>query len=110
MREPDVLFMRREHAERRCANHWLGADLVMEVISPDDRRRDTEVKRREYALAGIPEYWLVDPDAQSVLVLTLDPSARNYREHGRFGIDEIATSPTLDGLRVDLRPVLDGTG
>ena len=98
LREPDVLFMRREHAERRRGSHWVGADLVMEVLSPDDRRRDTEVKRREYALAGIPEYWLVDPDGETVTVLIRDAGSGDYVEHGQFAHGEIATSPTLDGL------------
>jgi Uma2 family endonuclease len=98
IREPDVLFMRREHTGRRRGSHWLGADLVMEVISQDDRRRDTVTKRREYALAGIPEYWLVDPEAQSVTVLVLDAGNRTYVEHGGFQHGDTATSPTLPGF------------
>ena len=107
LREPDVLFMGREHAARRRGNHCLGADLVMEVISPDDRRRDTEVKRREYALAGIPEYWLIDSDAPTVIVLVLDPASRVYREHGRFVPGDVATSPTLEGFGVDVTSLFD---
>ncbi|WP_221063902.1 Uma2 family endonuclease [Methylomagnum ishizawai] len=30
----------------------------MEVVSPDDPKRDRDTKRREYAQTGIPEYWL----------------------------------------------------
>jgi Uma2 family endonuclease len=102
LREPDLLFMRLEHAGRRHENHWLGADLVMEVISPGDRRRDTETKRREYALAGIPEYWLVDPDAQSIRVLLLDTETRTYLEHGVFSQGDTASSPTLPGFELQL--------
>jgi Uma2 family endonuclease len=102
IREPDVLFMRREHAERRRGSHWLGADLVMEVISQDDRRRDTVTKRREYALAGIPEYWLVDPEAQSITVLVLAADKRTYVEHGHVGQGEGAASPTLPGFELPL--------
>jgi Uma2 family endonuclease len=58
-REPDILFMRTEHDDRRSDSFWQGADLVMEVVSPDDPQRDTLTKRREYAQAGIPEYWPV---------------------------------------------------
>ncbi len=57
LREPDVLFMRREHAARRRGTYWIGADLVMEVMSPDDPKRDKDTKRQEYARAGIPEYF-----------------------------------------------------
>ena len=39
-REPDVVFMRAEHAARRHAQCWGGADLVVEVVSDDERRRD----------------------------------------------------------------------
>ncbi|HEY1860310.1 MAG TPA: Uma2 family endonuclease, partial [Gemmataceae bacterium] len=62
-REPDVVFMRKEHEDRIHDEWWDGADLVMEVVSKDakDRRRDLVTKRREYARAGIPEYWIVDP-------------------------------------------------
>jgi Uma2 family endonuclease len=63
-REPDVLFMRSEHANRITDEYWDGADLVMEVVSSgdEDRRRDLKTKRQEYAQAGIPEYWIVDPE------------------------------------------------
>ena len=40
---------------------WLGADVVVEVVSPDDLGRDLVVKRADYAEAAIPEYWIVDP-------------------------------------------------
>ena len=65
-REPDVLFMRAEHAGRITEEYWEGADLVMEVVSSgdEDRRRDLKTKREEYAQARIPEYWIVDPELE----------------------------------------------
>ena len=50
---------------------WEGADLVMEVVSDDDRRRDVVTKRLEYAKAGIAEYWIVDPQQATITVLKL---------------------------------------
>ena len=67
-REPDILFMRSEHDDRRSDRFWEGADLVMEVVSPDDPERDKVTKRREYAQAGIPEYWIVEPVDSSISV------------------------------------------
>src|SRR5205085_3584726 len=99
-REPDVIFMLAEHADRRHGRYWEGADLVMEVVSPNpkDRERDLVTKRREYARAGIPEYWIVDPQEQRVLVLTL--AGETYVVHGEFGPGEEAVSVLLPGLRV----------
>lgn len=99
-REPDLLFMRREHTARRHANFWRGADLVMEVLSPDDPRRDRDTKRREYAKARIPEYWLVDPDQRAVTVFTLPAEAEVYSVHGVFSTGERAESPSLPGFGI----------
>jgi Uma2 family endonuclease len=68
-REPDIAMMLNENDSRRSNNFWIGADLVMEVVSDDaeSRVRDLEQKRVEYALASIKEYWIVDPREQTVL-------------------------------------------
>ncbi|HZU36216.1 MAG TPA: Uma2 family endonuclease [Gemmataceae bacterium] len=102
-REPDVVFLRREHANRMTEQFWAGADLVMEVISDDDRRRDVETKRREYARARIPEYWLVDPQAETITILRL--TGKRYILHGLFRAGEMAESALLPGFTVDVAAV-----
>lgn len=105
-REPDVVFLRAEHADRIGEAFWDGADLVMEVVSDgdDDRRRDTQTKRREYAAAGIPEYWVVDPGLRRVTVLVLE--GRAYAVRGEFGPGQRADSALLGGFGVDVDAVL----
>jgi Uma2 family endonuclease len=103
LREPDVLFMRADHAERRRENHWLGADLVMEVVSASDPGRDKVTKRWEYARAGIPEYWLIDPAERSVTVLALSEGAEEYVEQGVWRAGERAESACLPGFGVDVQ-------
>ena len=102
-REPDILFMRTEHDDRRSDQFWQGADLVMEVVSPDDPRRDLVSKRREYAQTGIPEYWIVDPSQRSITVLTLNE--QTYALHGEFDEGAVATSVSLDGFTVSVDAV-----
>jgi len=99
-RQPDVMFMRAENAARMSNEFWDGADLVMEVVSDDDRRRDTETKRFEYARAGIPEYWLVDPQQQRITILRLD--GQRYAVHGEFSLGQRAGSWLLPGFEVDV--------
>jgi Uma2 family endonuclease len=72
----------------------------MEIISPDDRKRDETDKRREYAQANIPEYWLIDPERKTVFVLWLE--GNTYQEHGLFLLGDQATSRLLPGFTVDV--------
>jgi len=104
-REPDILLVRDAHDPRRQNRFWLGADLVVEVVSEDDPERDTKVKRADYASAGIPEYWIVNPLEKTMTVLVLE--GEMYREHGIFRRGDRATSRLLTGFVVSVDEVLD---
>jgi Uma2 family endonuclease len=108
-RVPDLVFVRSEHLSRMGKDFTVGADLVMEIVSgsDSDRHRDLMKKRAEYARAGIPEYWIVDPEEGRFTVLTLDGD--KYVEHGIFARGERATSRLLPGFSVDVTDVLDAT-
>lgn len=105
IRYPDVIFMGTGNADRCGEDHWDGADLVMEIVSPDSksRKRDLEEKRADYAEARIPEYWTVDPEEQRITVLTLDGD--QYIEHGVFTPGEQAASQLLEGFAIDVTRV-----
>lgn len=106
MREPDLLFLRPERLQQlaKVGNRAQpdGADLVMEVVSPgpQNRERDLDVKRLEYARAGIAEYWIIDPEQATITVLTLQDDA--YRIAGQYGQGQAASSVLLTGFAVDV--------
>jgi Uma2 family endonuclease len=102
-REPDIVFMLKENAGRRHNEFWEGADLVMEVVSDDDRRRDLETKRLEYAAAGIAEYWIVDPQKRQIIVLKL--VGEKYEVHGTFIPGQSATSALLPSFTAPVAEV-----
>lgn len=104
-REPDIVFLLAQHADRRGNKYWRGADLVMEVVSEDDPDRDLVTKRVEYAQAGICEYWLLDPRDRTVTVLALDAAASEYSVAGRYAQGETARSVLLDGFSVEVTEV-----
>jgi Uma2 family endonuclease len=104
-REPDILLLRDARDPRRQDRFWRGADLVAEVVSEDDPERDTQIKRIDYAEAGIPEYWIVNPLDETVTVLTL--SAGSYAEYGVFRRGDEACSKLLDGFAVRVDAIFD---
>lgn len=104
-REPDLLLVRDATDPRRQNRYWLGADLVVEVVSVDNPERDTKVKRKDYAQAGIPEYWIVNPLTATITVLVL--AGATYVEHGVFRRGEQAVSKLLDGFSVSVDEVFD---
>jgi Uma2 family endonuclease len=116
-REPDLLVVLDAKDPRRQNAFWLGADLVIEVVSPDDAERDTRVKRLDYAEAGIPEYWIVNPEDETITVLTLGagaaPEGRQhgaiYAEHGVYHRGETATSRVIGSLAVQVTHVFDAS-
>ncbi|GAB4578479.1 MAG: Uma2 family endonuclease [Anaerolineales bacterium] len=102
-REPDIAFMLTEHKHRIHAEYWETPDLVMEVVSDSNRNHDLITKRNEYAKAGIPEYWIVDPETRTIIVLSLD--GEKYTENGVYRENEIASSVLLPGLNISVREV-----
>lgn len=106
IREPDILFVSHAHADRIGEQAYGPPDLVVEVISPNTWRVDRGEKFLEYARAGISEYWLVDPEAQTVDVFVLQDGA--YTLLVKAGAGENARSQLLDGLEVAVDEVFVG--
>ncbi|NJM63840.1 MAG: Uma2 family endonuclease [Oscillatoriales cyanobacterium RU_3_3] len=81
--------------------------LVVEVFSPGrtGRERDYERKRIQYAARGIPEYWIVDREAQLVAVLRLDGG--QYVEVGVFRDGDAMLSPMFPQLSLTVQQILN---
>lgn len=102
-REPDLVVLQDANDPRQHKRYWLGVDLAVEIVSDDDPERDTKVKRADYAGAGIPEYWIVNPLNDTITVLVLEDDA--YTELGIFQRGERAISRLLTGFSVDVDEV-----
>ena len=102
--QPDVLFVSNERSAIVTEANIQGApDLVVEILSPGTAEYDRGYKQALYGRHGVREYWLVDPDAETLEVLTL----------GEQGLETIATytrrqtlkSELLEGLLMELDEV-----
>jgi Uma2 family endonuclease len=104
-RYPDLTILREEHIQQLTQRNTLRLTmnpplLVIEIVSPGEiqRNRDYIAKRGQYQNCGIPEYWIIDPDAQTVLVLKLVEQI--YTEVGSFSGKEQIQSPQFENLNL----------
>jgi len=104
IREPDIFFFLKAHADRIGEQVCGVPDLIIEVTSPSTSRVDRMEKFQEYARAGVLEYWIVDPEARTVEVYTLRRGA--YVLQGKWGPGETAASGLLEGFAVRVEEVL----
>jgi Uma2 family endonuclease len=105
-RRPDVVIITNEQAAQianTTAILSVAPPLVVEVVSPESVDRDYNRKVSEYAAAGIPEYWIVDPLEGRVLVLLL---TNGRYETTEFQNAQQIVSPTLSGLQLTAAQVL----
>jgi Uma2 family endonuclease len=100
IREPDILFMSAAHTNR-IEKYWGVPDLVVEIISEGDAKRDRIEKLEDYAQAGIPEYWIVDPETKIVDVFRLE--GESYKLLAHLAESDSLASPTFPGLTYNLK-------
>lgn len=83
----------------------IGApDLVVEVLSPGNTKKEMRQKLEIYQSAGITEYWLVDPEHEFVLVYTLNEAGK-YQSSLPFVDEDRVPSNVLDGFELDLKEI-----
>ena len=108
-RYPDLVVLREEHLpliqRRATITLKMPPVLVVEVVSPGDtnHERDHNRKREQYQQLGIPEYWLIDPEQQTVMVLELQTG---YREIGAFRGSDRIESRTFPKLNLTAEQIL----
>ena len=100
--QPDLLFVSRDRAHLLSGgDNVQGApDLVVEILSPATAERDRGYKRAIYERHGVAEYWLVDPDGETISIYRQRRGVLSLAY--TFGRGETLHSPLLAGLTVAL--------
>jgi Uma2 family endonuclease len=100
---PDVQFYRDGNQSSREQQTGLvrgHPDLVVEVVSPSSQRYDRVKKLRWYGELGVPEYWLIDPQARMLERLLLRDGA--YSIAASHADDETFRPESFQGLEISL--------
>ncbi|MBW4615930.1 MAG: Uma2 family endonuclease [Desmonostoc vinosum HA7617-LM4] len=111
-RYPDLTIIRQEHIQQLAKRNTIRLEmlpplLVVEVVSPGELQRDRDfiAKRSQYQDCGIPEYWIIDPETQTILVLELVD--KTYTEIGNFACNDLVISPQFSQLNLKASQIFD---
>lgn len=103
--QPDILFVSTEKSSIITEKNIQGApDLVVEILSRSRKHIDKKLKNRLYARSGVKEYWIADPDKETIEVFTLK-KAEGYKSDGIYGRKDKLKSTVLKGLSINVNEV-----
>jgi Uma2 family endonuclease len=100
-REPDIVVILNNNTGRFEAQYFDGApDLIVEIVSPASRHTDRFVKFEEYETAGVPEYWVIDPDRRYAEFFQRDASG--FYRVASSGSEGVYRSRVLEGFWLEV--------
>ena len=82
-------------------------DLVMEILSPGNTKKEMKDKLNIYQEAGIPEYWLFTPEYEFVIVYSLNKKGK-YVSSMAYTSEDFIESKSVKGFKLDLSVVFKG--
>ena len=104
--EPDVVFFGPDKADHFKKGQWKypPPDFVVEVLSEGTEHRDRGIKFQDYEAHGVAEYWIIDPEDESV--------EQYFLQNGRFKLHLKAAqgriqSRAVPGFAIDIRAIFD---
>lgn len=97
-RQPDLLFVSNQRSGILGQIIEGAPDLVAEILPPVNTRSDLEAKLGDFAALGVPECWLISPEARSVEVLELVEG--NWTRLAISGLGDQVQSNVFSGLEL----------
>lgn len=106
--QPDLLFISASRASIITEKNIQGApDLIIEIISESTRKTDEIIKRKLYERYGVSEYWIVDPELETVKVYRMiEQGYVRTAEHSKENPDTL-TTPFFPGLQIPLSGIFE---
>ena len=101
--QPDVIFVSNENKKVITKDNIKGApDLLVEILSPSTSKRDIGIKKKLYARHGVREYWIVDPERETVDVFRL--KGREF-EGKRYGVQDYLSSDVIKDMTIEVKEI-----
>lgn len=106
--QPDVLFVSTARAANVTEDNIQGApDLIVEILSESSRKRDEVTKRKLYEKFAVQEYWIVDPELETVKVFKL--AQRKYGRAAELSkeANDVLTTELLASFKLPLSEIFE---
>mgnify|MGYP001576927912 CR=1 FL=1 len=101
--QPDIMFVSNKNKKIITKDNIKGApDLLVEILSPSTSKRDIGIKKKLYARHGVREYWIVDPERETVDVFRL--KGREF-ESKRYGVQDFLSSSVIKDLTIEVKEI-----
>ncbi|MBF0554580.1 MAG: Uma2 family endonuclease [Nitrospirae bacterium] len=103
--QPDILFIRKENMS--IMQDWVRGipDMVCEVVLPWSYGRDTGSKKAIYEKYRVPEYWIVLPELQNIVISTIENG--KYVTYPSAAKTGVVTSKVIEGLQVNIKDIFE---
>lgn len=104
--EPDVVFFGAEKAAQFRKGQWKypAPDFVVEILSESTEARDRGIKFQDYEAHGVSEYWIIDPEEESVEQYFLHEGCFKLHLKAQRGLIE---SRAVKGFQIDIRAIFE---
>ncbi len=108
--EPDIVFFEQEKAKDFTDEQMLfpSPDFVVEILSKKTASIDKTIKKQDYALHGVREYWIIDPVLKTVAqYLLVNPTDTVYFEPHYYNINDEIESRVITGFKIPIRAIFE---
>jgi len=106
--EPDLVYISREHGAILTDKHVRGApDLVVEILSAASRKTDEVTKRKLYERFAVAEYWVVDPELETIRIYRRVNGAFQRLADLSVEHNDSLTTPLLPRLDLPLAKIFE---
>ena len=106
---PDILFFHKERAAAFLADTWKYPipDFIVEVLSDSTEKTDREDKMEDYAAHGAEEYWLIDPEQQTIEQYLLRPEGGEFWLRAKKTLKDRIESRVIEGFDIPVAAIFD---
>jgi Uma2 family endonuclease len=107
--EPDMVYYRKAQAEQQTDDQMIfpAPSFIVEILSKSTANKDKGIKKKDYALHGVEEYWIIDPNKKQVHQYLLIGNAQEYMPAYIFTMDDEIESAVITGFKIPVAALFD---